>query len=90
MRIGRVNVQGIATIAALGALGGLFLGVGLPVLQEPEAVAPISVVVPESSPAPREREDDADDDAGGDDDRDDRSRSGQVSGDEDDRDEGDD
>ncbi|GAA2087847.1 hypothetical protein [Actinomadura alba] len=93
-----MNVQWIATVASIGALGGLFLGVGLPVLQQPEAVAPINVVVPVAGdpPAPRVRADDTDDDAddgGGrvstgtaeqDDDRDDRPRRGPVSGDGDD------
>jgi hypothetical protein len=77
-----VNVQWIATVASIGALGGLFLGVGLPVLKQPEAVAPINVVVPvaKDPPAPRVHADDdgagtADDDA--DDDADDAA--GRVS-----------
>src|ERR1700754_164701 len=99
-----MNAQWIATVASVGALAGLFFGVGLPVLQQPEAVAPINVRVPVTDvPVPPRERAGADDDAAADDgrsaslnvgeqddDRDDRSRMGPVSGDGDDDDAADD
>jgi hypothetical protein len=66
----RVNAQWVAAVASVGALGGLFLGVGLPVLQQPEDVTPIRVNLPVAdtttgtiSPSPSRPAEGADDDA---------------------------
>lgn len=72
-----MKLQWVVTVASVGALGGLLLGAGLPVLREPAPVAPIEVVVPATDERPRAAGDRGDEnvqegDDGADDNGDDR------------------